>query len=126
LPVNNSSETQLAVQALINKGIDVFFAMPDNAVFASFETIAKSCDEKKIPIFTCEVGLVARGALVSYGADLYQWGFQVGEQAVQFLKSNSLNDLKAEHVKVRKRVYNKETSAKYNLLFDASFEAYQK
>ncbi|MEI6817561.1 MAG: ABC transporter substrate-binding protein, partial [Bacteroidota bacterium] len=31
LPVNNSSETQLAVQSLINKGIDAFFAMPDNA-----------------------------------------------------------------------------------------------
>jgi putative ABC transport system substrate-binding protein len=126
LPVNNSSETQLAVQALINKGIDAFFAMPDNAVFASFETIAKACDEKKIPVFTCEVGLVARGALVSYGADFYQWGIQAGEQAAQFLKFNSTNDLKAEHVKIRKKVYNKETAAKYSLQFDASFESYQK
>ncbi len=126
LPVNNSSETQLAVQSLISKGIDAFFAMPDNAVFASFETIAKSCDEKKIPVFTCEVGLVARGALVSYGADFYQWGVQAGEQAVQYLKSNSTKDLKAEHVTVRKKVYNAQTAAKYNLTFDSSFEAYHK
>ncbi len=126
LPVNNSSETQLAVQSLINKGIDVFFAMPDNAVFASFETIAKSCDAKKIPIFTCEVGLVARGALVSYGADFYQWGLQAGEQAVQYLKTKSLDGLKAEHVKIRKRVYNGATAAKFNLQFDSSFEVYHK
>ena len=126
LPVNNSSETQLAVQSLISKGIDVFFAMPDNAVFASFETIAKSCDEKKIPIFTCEVGLVARGALVSYGADFYQWGMQAGEQAVQYLKSNSMKDLKAEHVTIRKKVYNNKTAARFGLQFNSSFEAYNK
>ncbi len=124
LPVNNSSETQLAVQALINKGIDVFFAMPDNAVFASFETIAKSCDEKNIPVFTCEIGLVARGALVSYGADLYQWGLQAGKQAVLLLKNKSANEMKAEHVIVRKKVFNKTTAARYHLQFDASFEAY--
>jgi putative ABC transport system substrate-binding protein len=115
LPVNNSSETQLAVQSLINKGIDVFFALPDNTVFASFETIAKTCDEKKIPVFTSEAGLVARGALVSYGADMYQWGYQSGEQAAQFLKTKSLTSLKPELVKVRKMVFNKEVGAKYGL-----------
>src|SRR4030095_148183 len=38
LPVNNSSETQLVTQALLNKKIDAFFALPDNVIFASFES----------------------------------------------------------------------------------------
>jgi putative tryptophan/tyrosine transport system substrate-binding protein len=125
LPVNNSSETQLAVQSLINKGIDTFFALPDNTVFASFETIAKTCDEKRIPVFTSEAGLVARGALVSYGADMYQWGYQSGEQAAQFLKTKSLTGLKPELVKVRKMVFNKEVGAKYGLT-SASVDGFNK
>lgn len=121
LPVNNSSETQLAVQSLINKGIDAFFALPDNTVFASFETIAKTCDEKKIPVFTSEAGLVARGALVSFGADMYQWGYQAGEQAAQFLKTKSLAGLKPEQVKERTMMINREKLSKMGMSI-ASFK----
>ena len=87
LPVNNSSETQLVTQALLNKKIDAFFALPDNVIFASFETIAKECDAAKIPIFTSEAGLVTRGAIASFGADFYYWGYQSGSQAAKFLAS---------------------------------------
>lgn len=122
LPVNNSSETQLVVKALLDKNIDVFFAMPDNTIFASFETIAKSCGDKKIPIFTSEAGLVKRGALAAYGADMYQWGYQAGEQAAQFLKQGNMNGLKPELVKIRKRVYNPTVAQQYNITPDSSFQ----
>jgi len=122
LPVNNSSETQLILSSLLNKNIDAFFAMPDNTIFASFETIVKSCDDKNIPIFTSEAGLVKRGALAAYGADIYQWGYQAGEQAARFLKQGNLNDIKPELVKVRKRIYNPEVAKKFNITFDSSFE----
>ena len=125
LPVNNSSETQLAVQSLISKGIDGFFALPDNSVFASFETIAKSCNDAKIPVFTSEAGLVARGALVSFGADFHEWGYQAGEQVAMFLKNKSLEGLKPEIVKVRKKVFNPETAARFNINFDSSFVAFK-
>ena len=120
-PVNNSSETQLVVEALLNKNVDVFFALPDNVVFASFEVIAKSCRDKNIPIFTSEEGLVKRGALAAFGADMYQWGYQSGQQAAQFLKTKSLEVLKPEIVKVRRRVYNDEQAKRYHLNFDSTF-----
>lgn len=120
LPVNNSSETQLVVASLLKKHPDVFFALPDNSVFASFETIAKSCNELQVPIFTSEAGLVQRGALAAYGADMYQWGYQSGEMAVAFLKGNKSQ--KPEMVKVRKRVYNALAAKKFNLKFGPSFE----
>ncbi len=123
LPVDNSSETQLVVNALLNKNIDVFFAMPDNTIFASFETIAKSCGDKHVPIFTSEAGLVKRGALAAYGADMYQWGYQAGEQAAQFLKQGNMNGLKPELVKIRKRVYSPAVVQHYGITPDLSFEA---
>jgi putative ABC transport system substrate-binding protein len=106
LPANNSSETQLVVGSLLRGHIDVFFALPDNTVFASFETIDKACKKEHIPVFTSEAGLVERGALAAYGADIFQWGYQSGLQAARFLKTRSLADLKPELVKNRKKVLN--------------------
>lgn len=125
LPVNSSAETQLVVSALLSRQIDVFFAMPDNTIFASFETIAKSCADQHIPIFTSEAGLVKRGAVAAYGADIYQWGFQAGQQAARFLRQGNMNGLRPEIVKLRKRIYNRAVAAEYHLNFDASFTAPQ-
>jgi putative ABC transport system substrate-binding protein len=68
--VNNSSEVKMGVEALFEKGIEAFFAMPDNTIFAAFEIIQKICFEKKTPIFTSEAGLVKRGAMCAYCADI--------------------------------------------------------
>ena len=86
LPLNSSADAQLVTKSLLSRNIDAFFANPDNTVFASFETILKSCNQANVPIFTSEAGLVKRGAVAAFGADIYQWGYQAGEQAAEFLK----------------------------------------
>ena len=121
LPVNSSNETQLVVQSLLSKNIEAFFALPDNVVFSSMEIIVKSCDEAKVPVFTSEEGLVKRGAMAAFGADMYQWGFQSGEQAAAFLKNKSLKGLKPEIVKIRRRVFNAKKAKEFNVKFDAGF-----
>ena len=110
-------------ESLLTNDIDAFFANPDNTVFASFETIVNACDKKNIPVFTSEAGLVARGAVAAFGADIYQWGYEAGEQAAQYLKSNSTEGIKWTMVDVRKRVYNEAAAKKYNLSFPDNFEA---
>ena len=122
LPLNSSAEAQLVTLALLNKNIDAFFANPDNTVFAAFETILKNCNQKNVPIFTSEAGLVQRGAVAAFGADIYHWGYQAGEQAAQYLKTNKTDGLKPEMVKIRKRVYNKEAVIKYNITIPQNFE----
>lgn len=122
LPVNSSADVQLVTASLVAKNIDVFFANPDNTVFSGFETIVQACNTAKVPIITSEAGLVERGALAAYGADIYQWGYQAGLQAAQFLKTKSTKDLKWELVKERKRVYNKNVAAGYNIIMPAGFE----
>lgn len=123
LPVNTSADAQLVTEALLNKNIDAFFALPDNTVFASFETIVKSCNNKYVPIFTSEAGLVQRGAVAAFGADIYQWGYQAGEQAAQYLKTHKTDGLKPEMVRIRKRVYNAAVAAKYHIAIPANFQA---
>jgi len=99
LPANSGSETQMLTENLLQQNIDVFFALPDNTIFSSFETIFSSCDKANIPIITSEAGLVSRGALAAFGADIYQWGYDAGKEAAKFLKTNKL----PEPVKVSKR-----------------------
>jgi putative tryptophan/tyrosine transport system substrate-binding protein len=122
-PVNNSADAQMVTQALLSKNIDAFFANPDNTVFASFETILKNCEAKGVPVFSSEAGLVSRGAVAAFGADLYAWGYQSGQQAAQFLKNGDTQDLKIEMVRIRKRVYNKAAAEKLNISVPAGFEA---
>jgi putative ABC transport system substrate-binding protein len=121
MPVTNSSETQLITESLLSKNIDVFFALPDNVIFSSFETIAKSCNDKNVPIITSESGLVKRGALASYGADMYWWGFQAGEQAAKFLKEKSTSNIKPEIVSDRRRIFNTKVAKTFNLTPDSTF-----
>jgi putative ABC transport system substrate-binding protein len=123
LPLNSSADAQLVTESLLNKNIDAFFANPDNTVFSAFETILKSCDQKNVPIFTSEAGLVQRGAVAAFGADIYQWGYQAGEQAAQFLKSHSTAGLQPEMVKIRKRVYNAAAAKKFHITVPSNFIA---
>ena len=122
LPVNSSADAQLVTQALLAKNIDAFFANPDNVVFSAFEVIINACNAAKVPVFTSESGLVARGAVAAYGADIYQWGFQAGEQAAQFLKTTSTINLHWETVKLRKKVYNPTAAKRFGISVGEGFE----
>jgi putative tryptophan/tyrosine transport system substrate-binding protein len=112
--INSSNETQSAVQAVLNDKIDLFFALPDNLVFASFEVIYKETLAQKVPIITSEEGLVKRGALIAYGADFYQWGYQTGKSAAEYLEVGDLTGIPLKTVEVRKLVYNPETAQLFN------------
>lgn len=102
LPASGSAETQLVTEQLLSQNIDVFFALPDNTIFSSFETIAAACKRKGVPILTSETGLVARGADMAFGADIYQWGYDAGIEAVKFFKTGQIPAL--VKVRVRKKI----------------------
>jgi putative ABC transport system substrate-binding protein len=122
LPVNSSADVQLVTQSLLTKHIDAFFANPDNTVFSSFETIIKTCDNAKVPVFTSEAGLVSRGAVAAYGADMYQWGYQSGEQAAKYLQTKSTANIHWELVKSHVSVYNPKAAALYHISLPANFQ----
>jgi putative ABC transport system substrate-binding protein len=123
LSVNSSNETQMVVGALLDKDIDVFFALPDNTVFSSIEIIVKSCDDTGVPVFTCEEGLVKRGALAAFGADMYAWGYQAGMQAAVYLKDRNPKTIRPEIVSHRRKVFNPLKAEMYKVQFDSAFIA---
>ena len=125
LPVNSTMDVQLVTQSLLRKNIDAFFANPDNTVFGSFETIIQACNKARVPVFTSEAGLVSRGAVAAYGADIYQWGYQAGVQAAQFLKNGNTKGLHWELVKVRKRVFNPQAANQFGISIPPNFESIQ-
>ena len=77
--------------------------------------------KKTFRFLPSEAGLVERGALAAYGADIYHWGYQAGEAAAQYLKTKSTTGLHWEMVAVRKKVYNAAAAKKFGLaIFTAS------
>jgi putative tryptophan/tyrosine transport system substrate-binding protein len=121
-PVNSPSDAVMVAQAQVSKGVQAFFAMPDNTVFASFEGLKKVCDQARLPIFTSESGLVARGALAAYGADFHAWGRQVGSQAARILENRSASQVQLEIVTTRKRVFNPESAARLGIRMPNGFD----
>jgi putative ABC transport system substrate-binding protein len=120
LPANNSAETQLVIERLIDQKIDVFFALPDNTIFASFETIVSSCDKAMIPIITSEAGLVSRGALAGFGANMYDWGYASGQDAATFLHTGVLP--KPRKLVKRTRMVNPAQAKRYNFIAGKEFQ----
>jgi putative ABC transport system substrate-binding protein len=120
LPANNSAETQLVIERLIDQKIDVFFALPDNTIFASFETIVSSCDKAMIPIITSEAGLVSRGALAGFGANMFDWGYASGQDAAQFLHSGVLP--KPRKLIKRTRMVNPAQAKRYKFVAGKEFQ----
>jgi putative ABC transport system substrate-binding protein len=117
----SSNETQQVVESILTNDIDVFFALPDNIIFSSFETVYKLTNAKKIPIVSSEMGLVKRGALMAYGADFYEWGYQAGQSAVKVLGGQK--DVAPDKVKIRKRAYNPKTASELGIDPPEDFEA---
>jgi putative tryptophan/tyrosine transport system substrate-binding protein len=123
--VTASNETQQVMESLLGKGIDVFFALPDNIIFSSFDVVYKQASDRKIPIVTSEAGLVKRGAFIAYGADFYQWGYQAGVSAAKYLASRDPKGSPLELVALRKRVYNPKSATALGIAPPAGFEPLQ-
>jgi len=121
LPLNSSAEAQMVTRSLLEEEIDAFFANPDNTVFAAFETILKNCRAGDVPVFTSESGLVQRGAVAAFGADIYAWGYQAGLQAADYLDQGATREI--ELVKKRIRVYNPKAAAAYGFEFPENFQS---
>jgi putative tryptophan/tyrosine transport system substrate-binding protein len=93
-PVTNSNEVMLNTKALLQKKVDAFFAMPDNTVFSAMEIIVQLCDVAQVPVFTSEEGLVKRGAVAAFGADMFAWGYQTGAAAAAYIRTKDTKSAK--------------------------------
>ncbi|MBN1142075.1 MAG: ABC transporter substrate-binding protein [Deltaproteobacteria bacterium] len=87
--VTNSNEIQQAAQLLVQKGIDLFFAMGDNTCVNGLSAILKICREHGIPVLADDGSLMGSGALLSCGPSPYQEGRHTARLAVRVLEGEN-------------------------------------
>lgn len=84
--ISNSSEVQTAAEALVARGVDVFFVSTDSTVVSGLEALVKVANDNDIPLFANDPSSAERGAAVALGLDYYQDGLDTGALAVAILK----------------------------------------
>jgi len=92
--VSNSSEVKPAAQSLADK-VDAIHITSDNTTVSVFETIAKVCNNKNIPLFAGDRDSVPRGAIAAYGLDYFMVGYSAGKVAARILKGEKPGDISA-------------------------------
>jgi putative tryptophan/tyrosine transport system substrate-binding protein len=107
VPINSSSEMKIAVQSLVNEGIDCFYQLFDNLTSLGLESEISIANEEKIPLFSNVISDVFRGAAVSVGWDWYDSGYKAGEIAVQVYHGQKPNEIPIENMKNVKIYINK-------------------
>lgn len=86
--VANSSEIMQAAQSLVGR-VDAIHITSDNTVVSGYESLAKVCNQNKIPLFAGDRDSVPRGAVAAYALDYFQVGYTAGKKAVQILEGEN-------------------------------------
>ncbi len=94
--ISSSAELHQAAQSLAQKDIDAFMLIPDNTVYAAFDSVVKVAGPKKIPIFMCDVERLADGALMVLGYDYTSSGIQAAHLVDRILKGENPKDIPFE------------------------------
>lgn len=84
--VSNSSEVPAAAEALVSRGIDVFYVATDSTVVAGLEGLVQVANENEIPLIASDPSSAIRGAVLAQGLDYIQEGRDAGRIAVAYLK----------------------------------------
>lgn len=82
--MSNRSEAVLAILGLAPR-IQALTLPFDKTALGVLDTIVKTCNEKKIPLFGGDVRSALKGAVAAYGFDYFQVGYTAGKKAVRIL-----------------------------------------
>lgn len=83
--ITAQSEVTLAVDTLINKGVDCFSNLTDNTVVGVLGSILEKTNDAGIPVYGSEITQVTAGCVASAGIDYYELGRRTGAMAAQVL-----------------------------------------
>ncbi|RXT15462.1 ABC transporter substrate-binding protein [Ammoniphilus sp. CFH 90114] len=90
--ITTTAEVTTAVESLVNRA-DVILLPQDNTVISAFETIVKTANDNKMPIFAPDSAAVQRGGFSTYSFDYFDLGYTTGKLAVEVLEGKQPGDL---------------------------------
>lgn len=106
--VTTTNDIPSAMASLSSK-IDAFIGIQDNLVASSSKLISQKLNEKKIPSFSGEDGLVVNGFLMSDGIDYTNLGQRAAKQADEIMNGKKVSDIPVEFSEETGRLVNKKT-----------------
>ena len=89
MPVVNSSEVFQAAQVIASKGIDALYISGDNTVRHAFDAVAGVCNKQSIPLITCDLACIGRGAVAAIGIGWQSVGYYTGNLIGRLLNGAS-------------------------------------
>lgn len=119
--IASTQEVYQAAQALVGKGIDAFFLVPDLHVFSSFKSIVKASTSKKIPCFASDVEMLPSGALLTYGYEYFNSGTQAADMIDRVIKGESLAKIPYERYKTVRLGVNLDVAKEFNIKIPQHF-----
>jgi len=118
--ISKSDETLQAAQALVTKGIDLFFISTDSTVVASFESVVKVATDSKKPLFANDPSSAQRGAAAALGIDYEQVGYESGQMAAMFLAGKPMAQIPIQKASKGLLAINTKAAADQGVTFPAA------
>lgn len=113
--VSSVEELRSAVKALKTGEADAFFYISDAMVGSQSQFIIDAAQTKKLPTMFQESGLVAKGALASYGQSYYEVGRLSAKYVQKILAGAQPRDLRIETVEDVELAFNLKTAKQLGL-----------
>ena len=124
--ISKPDEVLQAAQALLTKGIDLFFVSTDSTVVAAFEAVVKVANDNKKPLFANDPSSAARGAAAALGIDYEQVGYESGQMAAMFLSGKPMSEIKIEKASLGLLAINTRAASEQGVTFPADVLAQAK
>jgi putative ABC transport system substrate-binding protein len=112
--VAGSSEVQQAAQSLVGQ-VDTICIVGDNTVQVSLESVVKTADAARLPIFLADPTWVDRGALAAVGPNFYDAGRAAAGMIAKALKGADLATMEIQTVDTPELVLNRKVAAKLGI-----------
>jgi putative ABC transport system substrate-binding protein len=109
-----------AAKSLVGK-VDVMYATTDNNVVSTFESLAKVCNDAKIPLIASDTGSVKRGAVAALGVNFYDLGRQTGKMVARILKGEKPGDIPSSTSKNLELFVNTSAAQKQGVTLSPAF-----
>jgi len=121
LSVSNTGEVMDAVNALINRGVDLFLTSGDNTVMQAIEPIARKLIKHRIPYFTNNPPDVSVGSLISMGADYYQVGQKTAKMAIRVINGEAPKNIPIDNFAPAMMFVNRSLAKQYGVELSEGF-----
>lgn len=93
VPITKLADIPLAVPSLASKKVEAVFVPNDNLVVSGLDSLLKSLQKSKIPLYVSDPQSVQRGAFAALAFDQYEIGRQTGVLVLKLVQGTPLESI---------------------------------